>query len=644
MNCAAIPEELIESELFGHVKGAFTGAVSDRRGRFEAADGGTIFLDEIADMSLKTQAKVLRALQEQVIDPVGGAASVRVDVRVIAATNKDLPTEIRANRFREDLYFRLNVIPVFVPPLRDRDEDVPRLAAHFMGELSREYGRRPKAWEPGALAALRSYGWPGNVRELRNVIERLLIMVPGDTIAIEHLTFLDGVVRAGELAGANGPVLPLHEARERFERDYILRTLAEQQGNISRTAEVLDVERSNLYRKMRAFGIAPARRGGEPASADASGDEAPERQRCPPSASRTITATVSSTSGSSSMARAIARHQPTARKHSNGSGRATPRSRRRCRRRRTPRAPLRTARSPAIIRIRAVPANPAEDAANRRPIASTPPVSVGSTRSTGPVTGRDLGQAGAPRRSSSTAPRCRSANAGATCARSSSAARGTRPMISLSAMSAPAAMASASTARIDLGHRRRAVVGQVHRHLDLAGVLERQAERLEAGQPAVRRADGAGDVPGEREVRPIEHEVPGDQRTAGADRDRARRRMQRGRAVVRLPRRLAQPRREAGEAAAADRFEAAAVAACAPRLRRGTPGCPSVSAMARPTRVRDGDRVVHRRRAERHERQHVERADARVHAGVRGRGRPRPRPRRRARRRRARSSRRRRRT
>ena len=160
-----------------------------------------------------------------------------------------------------------------MPPLRDRDEDVPRLAAHFMGELSREYGRRPKAWEPSALAALRSYGWPGNVRELRNVIERLLIMVPGDTIAVEHLTFLDGVVRAGELVGTNGPVLPLHEARERFERDYILRTLAEQQGNISRTAEVLDVERSNLYRKMRAFGIAPARRGGEAASADAPSDD-----------------------------------------------------------------------------------------------------------------------------------------------------------------------------------------------------------------------------------------------------------------------------------------------------------------------------------------------------------------------------------
>ena len=269
VNCAAIPEELIESELFGHVKGAFTGAVSDRRGRFEAADGGTIFLDEIADMSLKTQAKVLRALQEQVIDPVGGSSSVKVDVRVLAATNKDLPTEIRAGRFREDLYFRLNVIPVFVPPLRDRDEDVPRLAEHFMAELAREYGRRPKAWDPGALAALRSYGWPGNVRELRNVIERLLIIVPGDTITVDHLTFLEGVVKAGEAGAAAGPVLPLHEARERFERDYILRTLAEQQGNISRTAEVLDVERSNLYRKMRAFGIAPARRSGEAAAEDA---------------------------------------------------------------------------------------------------------------------------------------------------------------------------------------------------------------------------------------------------------------------------------------------------------------------------------------------------------------------------------------
>jgi two-component system nitrogen regulation response regulator NtrX len=259
VNCAAIPEELIESELFGHMKGAFTGAVSDRRGKFELADGGTLFLDEIADMSVKTQAKVLRALQEQVVEPVGGTSSVKVDVRVIAATNKDLPTEIRAGRFREDLYFRLNVIPIFVPPLRDRDNDIALLADHFMAEFAREYGRRPKRLDSGAATGLRSYRWPGNVRELRNVIERLMIMVPGDTIALTDLAFLDG----GAATGAEPPgvdPLPLHEARERFERDYILRALAAQNGNISRTADVLGVERSNLYRKMKAFGIAPARR------------------------------------------------------------------------------------------------------------------------------------------------------------------------------------------------------------------------------------------------------------------------------------------------------------------------------------------------------------------------------------------------
>jgi two-component system nitrogen regulation response regulator NtrX len=259
VNCAAIPEELIESELFGHMKGAFTGAVADRRGKFELADGGTLFLDEIGDMSLKTQAKVLRALQEQIVEPVGGTSSVKVDVRVIAATNKDLPTEIRAGRFREDLYFRLNVIPIFVPPLRDRDSDIPLLAEHFMAELAREYGRRPKRLDTGAASGLRSYRWPGNVRELRNVIERLMIMVPGDTIAIGDLAFLE----SGGVAAVDQPrtpALPLHEARERFERDYILRALAAQNGNISRTADALGVERSNLYRKMRAFGIAPARR------------------------------------------------------------------------------------------------------------------------------------------------------------------------------------------------------------------------------------------------------------------------------------------------------------------------------------------------------------------------------------------------
>jgi two-component system nitrogen regulation response regulator NtrX len=258
VNCAAIPEELIESELFGHVKGAFTGAMLDRRGKFELADGGTLFLDEIGDMSLKTQAKVLRALQEQVVEPVGGAASVRVDVRVLAATNKDLPTEIRASRFREDLYFRLNVIPIFVPPLRDRADDVPRLAEYFMTELAQEYGRRRKMFDPMAMSALQRYRWPGNVREMRNVLERLMIMVPGDTIMPADLSFLDGAAQIED--GALGPIASLHDAREAFERDYILRALAVQQGNISRTADVLGVERSNLYRKMRAFGIAPSRK------------------------------------------------------------------------------------------------------------------------------------------------------------------------------------------------------------------------------------------------------------------------------------------------------------------------------------------------------------------------------------------------
>src|SRR5918911_1563829 len=191
VNCAAIPEELIESELFGHVRGAFTGAVADRRGKFEAADGGTIFLDEIGDMSVKTQAKVLRVLQEQMLEPVGGTTSIKVDVRVLAATNKDLQAEIRAGHFREDLYFRLNVIPIFVPALRDRQEDIPLLADHFMAEFAREYGRRLKNFESGARAVLQQYPWPGNVRELRNVIERLMIMVPGDSILAGDLSFLD---------------------------------------------------------------------------------------------------------------------------------------------------------------------------------------------------------------------------------------------------------------------------------------------------------------------------------------------------------------------------------------------------------------------------------------------------------------------
>jgi two-component system nitrogen regulation response regulator NtrX len=265
VNCAAIPEELIESELFGHVRGAFTGAVTDRRGKFEVADGGTIFLDEIGDMSLKTQAKVLRVLQEQVVEPVGSTQRTQVDVRVIAATNKDLPVAIKAGQFREDLYFRLNVIPIFVPPLRTRQGDIPLLAEYFMAGFAHEYGRRPKAFEEGALDLLQRYSWPGNVRELRNLIERLVIMVPGDRIGTADLAFLGrDPSDTGETAPADiEPVLPLHEARDRFERDYILRALAQQNGNMSRTAEVLGVERSNLYRKMRAFGIAPGKRAEE---------------------------------------------------------------------------------------------------------------------------------------------------------------------------------------------------------------------------------------------------------------------------------------------------------------------------------------------------------------------------------------------
>jgi len=270
VNCAAIPEELIESELFGHTRGAFTGAVTDRRGKFEVADGGTLFLDEIGDMSLKTQAKVLRVLQDQVVEPVGSTQRVRVDVRVIAATNKDLPAAIKVGQFREDLYFRLNVIPIFVPPLRARQTDVPRLAEYFMLGFAQEYGRRAKVFDDQALAMLRRYSWPGNVRELRNLIERLAIMVPGDAISASDLSFLDrGPEPESELlADGSGPLLPLHEARDRFEREYILRALASQSGNMSRTADALGVERSNLYRKMRAFGIAPGKRAQEELAVD----------------------------------------------------------------------------------------------------------------------------------------------------------------------------------------------------------------------------------------------------------------------------------------------------------------------------------------------------------------------------------------
>jgi len=260
VNCAAIPEELIESELFGHVRGAFTGAVSDRRGKFELADGGTIFLDEIGDMSLSTQAKVLRVLQEQVVESVGGRVGVEVDVRVVAATNKNLQAEIQAGRFRDDLFYRLNVVPIFVPPLRERRADIDCLTEHFLARYTSEYGHRTKRVDPAARVMLRSYGWPGNVRELRNVIERVVIMVPGPVVTAQDLEFLNTASGRPETPSvqAEGP-RRLHEARDRFERNYILHALSEQRGNITRTAVALGLERSNLYRKMRSFGIRPPR-------------------------------------------------------------------------------------------------------------------------------------------------------------------------------------------------------------------------------------------------------------------------------------------------------------------------------------------------------------------------------------------------
>jgi two-component system, NtrC family, nitrogen regulation response regulator NtrX len=281
VNCAAIPEELIESELFGHTKGAFTGALAARKGKFELADGGTLFLDEIADMSLKTQAKVLRALQEQRIEPVGGAGSIEVDVRVIAATNKNLEGEIRTGRFREDLYFRLNVIPFHVPPLRDRREDVPLLARHFMEVLSAEHGRRPRVIAPEALETLAQLPWPGNVRELRNIIERLVIMTPGERIEVHHLpaSLLETAPSSAAGRASSGLEEPpelgtLSAAREDFEKRYILKKYRECAGNMSRTAEALGVERSNLYRKMKSFGLLPARRDSEDADDPPSGPRA----------------------------------------------------------------------------------------------------------------------------------------------------------------------------------------------------------------------------------------------------------------------------------------------------------------------------------------------------------------------------------
>src|SRR5579872_5430560 len=254
VNCAAIPEDLIESELFGHQKGSFPAATGDKEGTFQRAHGGTLFLDEIGDMSLKTQSKVLRTLDEQRVTPVGGEEPLSVDVRVIASTNKDLEEEISIGNFREDLFYRLNVIPFSVPPLRERQEDVPLLAHHFMKEFATAYGRRSREIADDALDALMRYSWPGNLRELRNVIEQIVIMNP-TTSRFERKHLPPLIYRDGSRRAAGAEFSTLHQARAAYERDYILKKLDELHGNISRTAEVLGLERSHLYRKMKTLGI-----------------------------------------------------------------------------------------------------------------------------------------------------------------------------------------------------------------------------------------------------------------------------------------------------------------------------------------------------------------------------------------------------
>jgi len=254
VNCAAIPAELIESELFGHMKGSFTGAVTDRAGKFEQADGGTLFLDEIGDMSLAAQAKVLRALQEGVVTRVGGEKPVRVDVRVIAATNKDLEEEIRQGRFREDLYFRLNVVPIHVPPLRERREDIPMLVRHFVEIAVQQQRLPPRAFDAGAIERLGQMEWPGNVRELRNTVERLLILARGPEVTAADVDRLvAGPQSTGTLPTDLLEAPSFAEFKERAERAYILAKLREHDWNVSETARAIDMPRSNLYKKIEKY-------------------------------------------------------------------------------------------------------------------------------------------------------------------------------------------------------------------------------------------------------------------------------------------------------------------------------------------------------------------------------------------------------
>jgi len=261
VNCAAIPENLIESELFGHERGAFTGATAQKRGQFEQADRGTLFLDEIGDMSLNTQSKVLRALEEQQFTRVGGTKLIKVDVRVIAASNKDLAKEIGKGSFREDLFYRLNVLPIEVPPLRERKEDIPLLVRHFLRTHAEDQGLKVKEVAPDALEALQLYDWPGNIRELRNLIERLMIMVPGRVIEATHASLslqsrpgTQPAPQSGSSLAANS-YDSLRDARNAFEREYISRKLRENGWNISRTADDLQIERSHLHRKIKMLNV-----------------------------------------------------------------------------------------------------------------------------------------------------------------------------------------------------------------------------------------------------------------------------------------------------------------------------------------------------------------------------------------------------
>jgi two-component system nitrogen regulation response regulator NtrX len=256
LNCAAIPQELIESEMFGHMRGAFTGAVADRKGTFESAHSGTLFLDEIGDMSLMTQAKLLRVLQEGLVTPVGSTERRPVDVRILSATSKNVPEEIARGAFREDLYHRLNVLTIAVPPVRARREDIPELAEHFLRLASVENGLKPKRLSTRATDFLMQLPWPGNVRELRNLMERLVVLVSDDLVSHQDIMALYQMSASAANVGEEGP-LPLREARARFERQYILERLAANQGHLGETAKDLGLERSSLYLKMKQLQIQP---------------------------------------------------------------------------------------------------------------------------------------------------------------------------------------------------------------------------------------------------------------------------------------------------------------------------------------------------------------------------------------------------